>query len=810
MSKNGMATYDRTVNYVNLTHLPTPKKEYTVNFEKLTGGLNLYAPDYRLNNNESPDMENMLWKNGTLCSRYGQNYTEPNRILPIKSFVFTGAAPRTTITLIERPADIVSVIVSGTTLEDTEWSWDYDKTVTLVTGASSGTIMYRPCGYKNGEGYTCFEELFWGNAFFHIGTKLFYAEPSDDMTLTDLCDLRQFYGDSYTPSRGTFLRYGEDLFYKALGVFVRIHYTGSTFTVSDVAAGAFTPTTYVNASWRNGSGDSYQPENRLNPKKTIWYNAGTEEKVETFSGTGAQTDFVITTSDFVYITDVTVDGASKGNWNVYYDSGQQKYVLSFYVSPNTWEVTNGDMHLIDAPPAGTDNIVVTMQCAVKTYYLPVKDPTIPASLAIDKIEVQTAGVWAEVQSTDYTFDPATGLITFDTAPEVTQPLSSNTVRVTYTWPNSDYTAAYNSIMDCPYAIVFGGNQNICMIVGGCKAQPNAFFWNGNNVAMDITYWPMEQYNLGGDTEDAITGFGRQQGQLVVFKNRSVGKVSMDLTTVENKTDTTNRVYIEMDYTQINSKIGCDLPWTIQLIDNNLVFCNSEQGVHYVKDSSSAYENNIICVSTKVNGDNGRIGLLEWVRKASLVSSFDDEKRYWLIADSKVFCWDYELSEVKDPSWFYLSGIDAPALFRDVDTIYHIDSHGRVVVFDTSYADFGKEFERRYQFATQYFGSYERLKTVTDMYFTFRADTDFNITVTYKTDYEIREDMTDIVHRGWKLVPRNLMYRDLSVEPFAHAERRRPGCRHVRHFAAVLRCTGVGQDMPILSAQVSYKYEGRDR
>ena len=74
MSKNGMATYDKTVNFVNLTHLPTPKREYTVNFEKLTGGLNIYDPDYRLKLNESPDMENMLWKNGTLCSRYGQNY----------------------------------------------------------------------------------------------------------------------------------------------------------------------------------------------------------------------------------------------------------------------------------------------------------------------------------------------------------------------------------------------------------------------------------------------------------------------------------------------------------------------------------------------------------------------------------------------------------------------------------------------------------------------------------------------------------------------------------------------------------------
>ena len=78
MSKNGMPTFQqRSSGYVNLTRLPTPKSEYIVNFPELTGGLNLYDPDYRLKANESPDMLNMLWKNGTLCSRAGQAYTTP-------------------------------------------------------------------------------------------------------------------------------------------------------------------------------------------------------------------------------------------------------------------------------------------------------------------------------------------------------------------------------------------------------------------------------------------------------------------------------------------------------------------------------------------------------------------------------------------------------------------------------------------------------------------------------------------------------------------------------------------------------------
>lgn len=711
-----MASYQKIADYVNLTRLPTPKSEYVVNFEKLTGGLNIFDPDYRLATNESPDMENMLWKNGTLCSRYGQSYVDD--------------------------------------------------------------------GTDRGKGYTCFEELFWDYAFLHIGNSIWYGKPDREMTLTELCDLSSMY-NGYVPARGTFLRYVDDLVYKAPGVFVRIHYTPPvapatepTFTAEDVAGNAYTPITVINASWKNGAGTLYQPENRISAKKTVWYNAGTEEQIATFSGDGTTTDFIITLTDFVYVTDVTVDGQTVGNWNVFGTT------LHFYL----------------APASGTNNIQVKCQCAVKTYYLPVK------ATSIEQITVDG------VATTAYTYDPTTGCVTFTSAPPVTQPLSANTVRITYSLANPD---AFSSVMGCPYAIVYGGNQNICMVVGGCEAQPNAFFWNGNNIAMDLSYWPMEHYNLGGDTEDMITGFGRQQGNLVVFKNRSVGKVSMQFTTVDmSSSDVTKRVYIEMDYTSINSKLGCDIPWTIQLIDNNLVFANSQQGIHFIADSSAAYENNIIDISKKVNGDNGRVGLLQRIREARAagqsISSFDDTKRYWIIAGAKVFCWDYKVSDYKNPSWFYLTGIDAPNMLMDVDKIYHVGSNGRVTVFDTSYADYGEEMERRYQFATQFFRSYDRLKTATIEIFTFRPDTDFQIRVTYLNDYEERDDLTDIVCRSWRLSPRNLRWRDMAVVPFAYVARRRPGCRHIRHFSTVLRCTGVGYDMPLLSAQVFYKYEGRDR
>ena len=49
-----------------------PKSEYVLNFTNLQGGLNIYDPEYMLASNETPEMVNLLWKNGMLCSRKGQ------------------------------------------------------------------------------------------------------------------------------------------------------------------------------------------------------------------------------------------------------------------------------------------------------------------------------------------------------------------------------------------------------------------------------------------------------------------------------------------------------------------------------------------------------------------------------------------------------------------------------------------------------------------------------------------------------------------------------------------------------------------
>ena len=108
------------------------------------------------------------------------------------------------------------------------------------------------------------------------------------------------------------------------------------------------------------------------------------------------------------------------------------------------------------------------------------------------------------------------------------------------------------------------------------------------------------------------------------------------------------------------------------------------------------------------------------------------------------------------------------------------------------------------------GGYDRLKDVTGAIFVLRSDTPSLVQLTYLTDHEHRRDRTDLTVRPWALAPRNLAYRSLAVERFAAVQRRRPGCRHVRHFTVRLENNEVGADLTLVSAQFFWKLAGRDR
>jgi len=764
-----------------------------VDFPRLDGGLNLWELDYRLDNNQTPEMRNLWWQDGVLQCRDGQEYLSAEEL---------------------------------------------------------------------GTGYTCAGELFWDNAFFHIGGKLYRMDLATAPTRGETRDLVELCA-GVPENRGTFFRYGDWLFYKNRGGFFKIAYDPETeggFKVTNVQEDAYVPTILLNASPVNGAGSEYQPENRLSPKKTVKYNAAETTVARSALGTGSAKQFdlgltaakdYLTRVDSVYFGENTL--VSEGAYTADLTTGMVTFttapaegtVITFVVKlgvttyklpvslsgeEEVEETFTGDGAWVEqtlATPAAdlksvtkvtvsgatlarsrytvdaeTGKVTFTeapaAEAPVVVYLKKYKDDE---TAAVTKVVVDGAEL---VEGTDYAVDLRKGQIVFVTPPPVTFPEMNNTVEVTYTKDNPD---ALQAVMDCRYVAVYGGDQRVCIVMTGSEKQPNAIFWNSNDaVSMNPSYWPMTYYNLAGDTEDAVTGFGRQYSTLIVLKGRSVGKMTYDTEVINN------RESISLTYEAINSKIGCDLPWTVQLIENNVVFCNTQGGVYIVRDSSSALENNVECVSRNVNGTAQRPGLLEAVQTAAAdgVVAYDDDNRYWLCVDGKVFLWDYLLSTWKNPSWFYFTDVPGIAYLRTVDGSYHLNPEGQVTQFSRVFMDYGGAIDKVYQFPPQFFDSYDRLKDIMHVIFTVRSDTDTVVDILYQSDYEDRHDLTTIDSFSWRLAPRNLKRRCLGVQKFAMVARRKPGCRHIRHFSMRLSNNEEAQDLAILSAQIYFRYLGRDR
>lgn len=434
--------------------------------------------------------------------------------------------------------------------------------------------------------------------------------------------------------------------------------------------------------------------------------------------------------------------------------------------------------------------------------------------------MSSAGKWVEITAS------ATPSITKNRVTVSFSAISSldkdgtNNVRVTYSVVENE--AQYETLMDCNIAEVYGGGSGLCVVLAGCDAQPNAYFWSSNtDVSMDPGYFPVENYNLAENAGDPITAFGKQQNMLVIFQKNSTGRCVFSTKEVDGRT------FITMDYTGINPSIGCDLPHTVQLIENNLVFANKRNGVMMIKDTSYAYENNIVGISRNVEKPVDQAGLIYDINAApESVRSFDDGGCYWLCANGHAWLWNYSLggsvSDTSRMSWFYFDGIQNPRCWfgQEAHRVCFLGVDGYFREFkkggEDTYYDDGtwktrcEDFEKTVTLPIQSFGTYEVLKNVEKTIFVVQGTGDAVIDIEYETDYEVRADLTPIVTRGWSLVPRNLSFRSLVVFPFAVTAVRKPGCRHVRHFLARLKNSARGEDFTFVSAQIYYTYQGVDR
>lgn len=237
-----------------------------------------------------------------------------------------------------------------------------------------------------------------------------------------------------------------------------------------------------------------------------------------------------------------------------------------------------------------------------------------------------------------TLNRTAGTITFSVALVNAAAVETKTPNMTIQYSKLLY-AEPNPIKQCKIASWFGGNyqgqiSGDSIFLSGNIDKPNAVYWS---AVGDPTYYPESNTDYIGSPADPITAFGKNFGQLVILKRNSIYSKGFFWDSVAQKES--------FPTSEININFGCDIPNSVQLINNNLTWAHSKGGIYTIATKNTNNERNIIPISKNINA----LLLKESAEDLQNAVSLDDGFYYWLFVGTSVYLWDYNSTPFIDYS-----------------------------------------------------------------------------------------------------------------------------------------------------------------
>jgi hypothetical protein len=339
----------------------------------------------------------------------------------------------------------------------------------------------------------------------------------------------------------------------------------------------------------------------------------------------------------------------------------------------------------------------------------------------------TVGGVAKAETTDFTVNRTTGVVTF-TAPPAT---GTNNVIITAYKTVAGYA---DKITGCIYSDLYGGgSQDSRIFTAGNDDFKNAYYYTGltGNTAYDATYWPENNYNRIGSDTKKIYGWTKLYSRLLAMKEDGIYSITYSTGSVT------------FPVSVLNSQVGCDMPGSIQIIKNLPVYGNSKSGLWIITSTLIESEKNVNQISGYINGvKNLRPGLLdETLADLQACSSFDDGRKYYICVGSKVWVWDYELSPYlgrqDDLMWFPYTNMNARKWAYMNREIYYGDrTIGQLIKFQDNLNDFGVAIDAFWKSKALDFKTPDWQKTIEELYYATRSGNNTTITLTLYDDKRV--------------------------------------------------------------------------
>ncbi len=222
----------------------------------------------------------------------------------------------------------------------------------------------------------------------------------------------------------------------------------------------------------------------------------------------------------------------------------------------------------------------------------------------------------------YTIDGT--MITLDI--EILSPLNISFVPA----KGSKYGDFYK-IFGCTSVCTYGGNSSggTRVFFSGNKDYPGYYYYSELLSPLNVRRL---SYDIIGDGCENIVCLAKQKGDLVAFGEKGVYKLTYTFDEDEGA---------DFIVTEISTGVGCDIPGSVRLIDNRLVFANSRTGIYIIAASEYTDELSIRKISGNIDGNSGTGFLFEDRDNVKKSISADYGRKYMLVCPSgNAYVWDY--------------------------------------------------------------------------------------------------------------------------------------------------------------------------
>ncbi|OPX93983.1 MAG: hypothetical protein A4E53_00146 [Pelotomaculum sp. PtaB.Bin104] len=357
---------------------------------------------------------------------------------------------------------------------------------------------------------------------------------------------------------------------------------------------------------------------------------------------------------------------------------------------------------------------------------------------------------------------------------------------------------HSFIKKCKYVSLFGGKNDTRVFLTGNLDYPATVYWCDIDNPL---YFPVNNYNDIGSSADFNVGLMFQYDMLIVLKHNSIWRIEYEF-------DSSTNTGTFASY-PLNSGIGCDMPHSIQLVDNYIVFCSSTKGPQIIESTDIRTEKNVRSLGELINKGPGRLGLLDESNADLLAAtSFDDGTHYVLCVGSKCWAWDYKkspwLGSADSLVWWYWDNINANCWVQYQGVIVFGDrDNGLLYKFQENKNDDGVAINGVWRSKLLHFDWQEWLKTISLVFFRTNLVNEGNIMITVYNDQGTKEFTETITSNSFNWTTFDWSNFTWAVNVFDPVLRLKIKLKKIKYFQIEFSNNTLNQDLSILDLKVYY-------